>query len=163
MHSKQTMAQQALLLLAGGLLMAVGGSIHLAPATFYAANGIEPTASISLLNELKAPAGFLLAAGSILILAVFRPALREAATLLAALIYLSYALSRGLSMWMDGMPTEGLMQAAALEGLVGLACLGMWATNHASMPACSQRKGPAEFMRHKRGSGPNTGSEARPV
>jgi hypothetical protein len=44
---------------------------------------------------------------------------------LAALIYLSYALTRGLSMALDGAPAAGLVQAAALEGLVGAACLAV--------------------------------------
>ena len=44
-------------------------------------------------------------------------------TALAAMIYLSYAGSRFVSMLLDGMPAEGLVQAAVLEAVIGLACL----------------------------------------
>jgi hypothetical protein len=47
----------------------------------------------------------------------------DTALWLAALIYLSYAVSRSASMAFDGIPAAGLVQAAALEGIVGLACL----------------------------------------
>ena len=41
----------------------------------------------------------------------------------SALIYLSYGLSRILSMAMDGMPAEGLVQVAVLEIVTGLVCV----------------------------------------
>ncbi len=78
---------------------------------------------MSLLNELKAPAGLLLAAGVFIIGAIFVRSQADTALWLAALIYLSYAVSRSASMAFDGVPTAGLVQAAALEGIVGLACL----------------------------------------
>ena len=75
------------------------------------------------MSELKAPAGLLLAAGAFIIIALFRPHLAGNALSLSALIYLSYALSRTLSMASDGMPADGLVLAALLEAILGLACL----------------------------------------
>lgn len=112
-----------LLIVAGALLILVAGFILAAPVDFYAAYGIELGADPSLLNELKAPAGFLLAAGLFILTAAFVRRLAETATALAATIYLSYAGSRFASMLLDGMPAEGLVQAAVLETVIGLACL----------------------------------------
>ena len=118
-----------LLLVAGALLILVASLILVAPVDFYAANDIELGADPSLLNELKAPAGFLLAAGLFIASAAFARRLADAATLLAAMIYLSYAGSRFASMLLDGMPADGLLQAALLEAVVGLACLALLATD----------------------------------
>ncbi|MGD8349776.1 MAG: DUF4345 domain-containing protein [Gammaproteobacteria bacterium] len=125
MKTRLAKTQITLLLVAGALLILVAGYILAAPADFYAANGIELGPDPSLRNELKAPAGLLLAAGGFMLGAAFARRLADAATSLAALIFLSYALSRFASMAFDGMPAAGLVQAAALEGVIGLACLAV--------------------------------------
>ena len=114
-----------LLFVAGALLLLVGSFILAAPAAFYATNGIDPAGNVNLLNELKAPAGLLFTAGLLMIGAIFRRELANTATALAALIYLSYTVTRGISMTVDGMPAAGLVQAMALEGVLGLACLAV--------------------------------------
>ena len=123
MKTKLAKTQKALLLVAGALLILVSIYILASPADFYASNNIELGANVSLLNELKAPAGLLLAAGLFMIGAIFVRSQADTALRLAALIYLSYAGSRFVSMAFDGVPVAGLVQAAALEGIVGMACL----------------------------------------
>ena len=125
MNTKLAKTRTALLLVAGAMLILVGTWIIASPLDFYAANGIDPGANPSLLNELKAPAGFLLAAGLFMIGAIFLRRQADTALWLAALIYLSYAGSRFASMALDGLPAAGLVQAAAFEGIVGLACLAV--------------------------------------
>ena len=125
MKPKLVRTQKAVLLVAGALLTLVSVFILTTPADFFASNNIELGANLSLLNELKAPAGMLLAAGLFMLGAVFVRGIADTATSLAALIYLSYAGSRFVSMAFDGVPATGLVQAAALEGIVGLACLAV--------------------------------------
>jgi len=125
MKTKLAKTQNATLLVAGSLLILVGSLIIVSPADFYASNNIELGTNPSLLNELKAPAGLLLAAGVFVIGAIFVRRQADTALWLAALIYLSYAGSRCLSMVLDGMPAAGLAQAAVLEGSVGMACLAV--------------------------------------
>ena len=123
MNTKFAKTQNALLLVSGALLILVGTLILASPADFYASNNIELGANVSLLNELKAPAGLLLAAGVFIAGAIFMRNQADIALWLAALIYLSYGISRSASMALDGIPAAGLVQAAALEGIIGLACL----------------------------------------
>lgn len=125
MNTKLVKTQIAVLLVAGALLILVGGFILAAPIDFYATNDISLGANVNLLNELKAPAGLLLAAGLFMIGAIFIRRMADSATSLAALIYLSYAVSRFFSMAFDGVPASGLVQVAAIEGIVGLACLAV--------------------------------------
>ena len=125
MEQKLLITQKLLLLVAGALLTLIGTLIIASPGEFFAANQIELGPNPSLLNELKAPAGLLLAAGIYMLGAVFARGLADTATALAALVYLSYAAARALSMGQDGMPAAGLVQAAALEAVIGLACVAL--------------------------------------
>lgn len=125
MNQKLAKTQKVLLLVSGTLLILVATFIIASPEVFYASNHIELGPNVSLLNELKAPAGLLLAAGVFMIGAIFVRSQADTALWLAALIYLSYAGARLASMALDGMPAAGLIQAAALEGVVGLTCLAV--------------------------------------
>ena len=127
MKTRLAKIQTAVLLVAGALLILVSSFILASPAEFYAANNIELGANLNLINELKAPAGLLLAAGLFVIGAIFVRSQADTALWLAALVYLSYAGSRFVSMAFDGVPAAGLVQAAALEGIVGVACLAVLA------------------------------------
>ncbi len=123
MKTKLAKTQMTLLLVSGALLILVGTLIIVSPADFYASNSIDLGANVSLLNELKAPAGLLLAAGVFMISAIFIRSKTDVALWLAALIYLSYAISRSASMAFDGVPATGLVMATALEATIGLTCL----------------------------------------
>ena len=123
MNSVTKLVQPMLLLTAGGLLVLIAMYILISPVDFYAANDIALGANPSLRNELKAPAGFLLAAGTLVLAAVVVSSLVDTALLLAAVTYLSYAAARYASMLTDGMPAAGLVQAAALEAIIGFTCL----------------------------------------
>lgn len=125
METKIAKTQTAVLLLAGVLMILVGAFIIASPVDFYASNNIELGTNVSLLNELKAPAGLLLSAGLFMLGAIFVRSLAQTALWLSTLIYLSYATSRFVSMAFDGVPATGLVQAAALESIVGLACLAV--------------------------------------
>jgi hypothetical protein len=134
MNNRLMKTGKGLLLVAGSLLILVGGFILGAQVEFYASNGIELGADPSLRNELKAPAGLLLVAGLAMIVAVFVRGQADAALWLAALIYLSYAGSRAASMALDGMPAAGLVHAAGLEAILGLACLAVAAIRRLPTP-----------------------------
>ncbi len=123
MKTKLAKTRIALLLVAGAPLILIGILILASPADFYAANDIDLGTSVSLVNELKAPAGLLLAAGLFILGAIFARSQVDTALWLAALIYLSYAGARLASMAIDGVPAAGLVQATLIEGIVGGACL----------------------------------------
>jgi len=112
------------ILLVSGLIAAgVGGAILFVPATFYALSGIELGGNISLLNEVRAPGGALLACGVLIVLGAFVSRLTFTSAVLSTLLFLSYGLARVLSMAVDGMPDIGLVQATGLELVIGLACV----------------------------------------
>jgi len=112
------------LLLGSGLIAAgIAVMILFAPDTFYGGYGVEIGANVSLANELKAPAGLLLLAGIVMLTGVFRSEFTIPSLALAAAVYLSYGLSRILSMAIDGVPHSGLVSAAVIEVAIGAICL----------------------------------------
>ncbi len=111
------------LLLASGLIAAgIAAMILFAPDAFYEGYGIDIRTNINLASELKAPAGALLLAGLLVMAGVFRSELTVLSLTTAAAVYLSYGLSRILSMAIDGVPHGGLVSAAVIEIVIGGIC-----------------------------------------
>ncbi len=119
---KNSKVLKTLLFLSGLIAMGVGGAILLIPVAFHATNGIELGSSLSLLNEVRAPGGALLAMGALILTGAFVSRLGFTSTIVSAFLYLSYGFSRILSMGIDGMPAEGLVLATVLEVTIGLVC-----------------------------------------
>jgi len=111
---------KGLLLISGLLAAGIAATIIFAPDAFYAGYGIDTGSNVSLVNELKAPAGMLLIAGLLMLIGVVRAEFIVASLGTASLIYLSYGLSRLLSMAIDGVPHNGLVSAAVLEISIGV-------------------------------------------
>ena len=112
---------RTILLLSGLVAIAIGGAILLAPEAFYAPNGVAVGGSISSLNEMRAPGGALLASGVLIMLGGFVPSLTFTSIVVSTVLYLSYGLARVLSMAIDGLPSAGIVAAAVVELLLGLA------------------------------------------
>ena len=111
------------LFIAGLIAAGIGGSILFLPINFYATYNIDLGQNLNLLNEIRASGGALLTSGLIILAGVFIEKLTFTSSLLAALLYLSYGLARVLSVIVDGLPSEGLQQAAILEIIIGCFCV----------------------------------------
>ena len=120
---KNSKVLKTILIISGMIASGIGAAILFAPVAFYATYGIELDGNFSLLNEIRAPGGALLASGILIVTGAFVDKLAFTAVVLSTLLYLSYGLSRVMSIAIDGMPAEGLVQAAALEIITGLACV----------------------------------------
>jgi hypothetical protein len=120
---KNSKILKTILIISGLIASGIGAAILFSPVAFYASYGIEPGGNISLLNEIRAPGGALLASGILIMSGAFVDKLAFTAVVISTLLYLSYGLSRVMSIAIDGMPAEGLVQAAVLEIVIGLACI----------------------------------------
>ena len=120
---KNSKVLKSILIISGLIASAIGAAILFSPVTFYAAYSIELGRDVSLLNEIRAPGSALLASGVLIISGAFVDKLAFTAAVISSLLFLSYGLSRVMSIAIDGMPVEGLVQAAALEIVIGLACI----------------------------------------
>ena len=114
---------KTILIVAGLIGTGVGGAILFIPEAFHATTGIRLGGDVSLLNEMRASGGALLASGVLVMSGAWVPKLTLTSTIVASMLYLSYGLSRVLSMVIDGMPDPGLVQVAGLEILIGAVCV----------------------------------------
>ena len=114
---------QIVLFISGVIAIAVAGMIQISPVDFYATNNIDIAENVNLLNEIRASSGALLAYGIFILTGVFIDQLRFTAIVLSTLLFLSYGLSRFVSVFIDGMPVNSLIGAGVIEILVGLFCL----------------------------------------
>lgn len=113
---------RAIVLVSGLIGVAVGGAMLLLPVEFHAMAGIALGDSNSLLNEMRAAGGALLAIGLYIVAGAFRTHLTMTAAVASTLLYLAYGMSRILSMFVDGAPDDSLVLIAGLEIAWGLAC-----------------------------------------
>ena len=120
---KNSRILKCILFVSGLIAIGIGGAILFVPATFFAPYGIEPGSNANLASELRAGGGALLAIGLLIMAGVFVAEFALASTVIATAVYLSYGLARLLSMALDGWPDDGLAAAAAVELVVGTACL----------------------------------------
>ena len=134
---KNSIVVKTVLILSGLIASGIGGTIVFHPVAFYATYGIELAGNISLFNEIRAPGGALLASGILIMLGAFVDKLTFTSVVVSTLLYLSYGLSRIVSMTIDGMPAEGLVQAAALEIVIGLVCVFVFGKYRENQKACA--------------------------
>lgn len=107
------------LVISGLILLVVGSLLLLDPALMHASNGVDLGRDPNLLSEVRAPGGALLALGALIVAGAFLPRITYTASLVAALVYGAYGLSRLVSMAIDGMPGSGLVITAGLELVIG--------------------------------------------
>jgi len=120
---KNSKILKTILIISGLIATAIGASILFVPEWFYASYGITLDGRVSLINELSASGGAVLASGVFILLGAFMSRLTFTAIVISTLLFLSYGLSRIVSMISIGMPVEGLIQAATLEIIIGGICL----------------------------------------
>jgi hypothetical protein len=120
---KNSFVLKSVLFLSGLVAVLIGGFIVVAPEAFYAVYGIQFDGDVSLLNEVRATGGALLAIGGLITAGAFVTRLTFTSAVVAPVLYLSYGLSRVLSVTVDGMPVGELTQAAVAEIVIGLVCV----------------------------------------
>lgn len=120
--SRRVDLHSVILFVAGLVVIVIGAANLFAPVAFHRANGIEVAPDIGLLSETRAAGGVLLVAGIFIMLGAFSARFTVAAAAVGAVGYLAYALSRLLGIALDGMPAGGLVLAAVVELVLGLAC-----------------------------------------
>ena len=119
---KNTMVENGVLVVAGGIAIGIGLMVGFSPVDFYASSEIVLGDNASLLSEVRAPAMVLIVLGLTMLAAVRVQKIRAVALVAGAMVYLSYAGGRLISLAMDGLPHSNLLVAMALEIGIGLLC-----------------------------------------
>ena len=118
-----TFTQKLALTIAGITALGIGGLILTTPHAFYSSYGITLGQDPNLLSELRAPGAGLAAFGAVMLAGIVRPALRQAAVSAALTVFLAFPAGRILGLMTDGIPSDGILGALALELLIAAMCL----------------------------------------
>ena len=100
----------------------IGVSILVRPVPFYASTGIDLSQSVSMLSELRAIGATFVSCSVLVLLGTLRSSLTGFAILLSAMLYLSCAFGRLVSLVLDGTPSTPLLIVMCLEWVIGLTC-----------------------------------------
>lgn len=120
---KKSMFLKTLLIASGVIGIWIGSALLFTPVSFQASVGINLENDVNLLSEIRAPSGLLLVGGVVIFLGAFISKLKYTSILLSCLIYLSYGVSRVVSILFDGLPSEPLVTALIVELLIGILSL----------------------------------------
>jgi len=115
----------SVLLVSGLVAFSVGGAILFMPELFYASYGIALGNNASQMSEIRASGGALLGLGLMIALGAIWSELTFASAITSCTVYVSYGLSRLLSLALDGAPDISLVAAAALE--LGIGAISLFA------------------------------------
>ncbi len=131
---KNSKLVKVLLFVSGIIGIGVGSALLFDPVGFEASAEINLAGNVNLLSEMRAPGGALLAAGVLILLGGFIPKLTQTSILLSSLFYLSYGLSRVVSIIIDGVPNESLVVVTVVEIIIGIISLAMLVNRHRAKP-----------------------------
>lgn len=109
-----------ILSLSGLFLLFVGAMRLSSPIKTYSKNsGIRLERDVNLLNEMRGVSSVMLFGGIIISLGTIIPSLTFTSFLVAALIFLGFAVGRFISIAVDGKPNKQIMQGIGFELILG--------------------------------------------
>jgi len=111
---------------AGALLGFVGGPLLLDPLGFYGTDPRLIGAPPLVMNDLRASGGLFALTGALMIASAALRRHIEAAVSIGALLYLSYAVSRGLGFLLGDEASAAAQGAAIVEAALGVVLFFAW-------------------------------------
>ncbi|WP_412986036.1 DUF4345 domain-containing protein [Pontimicrobium sp. IMCC45349] len=117
------------LFISGLILTAIGSLTIFNPINIKANEGIEIAENASALNDVRSFGMLLLATALLSFLGSFKSPFRKSAAISTFLLFLSLGLGRLLSIFLDGMPSDGMVKATGLEIILGMLGLILFISN----------------------------------
>lgn len=112
------------LIISGLIAVVIGAGLLCIPIEFESSADVILNNDVNLLSELRATGGGLLASGILIVLGAFIRRLAFTSVIISTILYLAYGTGRILGMIVDGIPSEGLIQATVAEIVIGIT--GVW-------------------------------------
>jgi hypothetical protein len=111
--------QKIILGFSGFIAFIIGLFITLAPLAFYAGYGIALDNGPNLLSELRGPGANLAALGAVVMAGLFIKSLEKTSITIALIIFVAFPVGRVISIVVDGIPSESVLAALAIEIIMG--------------------------------------------
>ncbi len=112
------------LIITGLIAAGIGAGLLCIPVEFEASADVILSNDVNLLSELRATGGGLFASGILIVLGAFIRRLAFTSVIISTVLYLAYGIGRIIGMILDGIPSEGLVQATVLE--IGIGVTGVF-------------------------------------
>lgn len=122
---KNSKILKVILFVAGGMFVAAGIGTLFFPVSFSANHEVMLEEGTTILNDIRGAGGLMLGAGIIILLGVIHQGMAFTSSVVTAVVYTVFALSRIVSFQLDGSFTEGLLKATIVEMVMG--ALGIFA------------------------------------
>ncbi|MCP3166748.1 DUF4345 domain-containing protein [Myxococcus qinghaiensis] len=135
MRSKWT---KAVLVVAGASGSLIGAPLLFIPKVFHGWSGIDLGGQVSLLSEVRAPGGALLACGLLILAGAVWARMTFTSLVVSTTLYLSYGVSRILSLALDGAPAPELVAAMVAELVLGAICAALLLSAPSSEPGAGR-------------------------
>lgn len=120
---RPTLFEKVALGLSGLTAFTIGASILFAPHAFYASYGITLGQEPNLLSELRALGAGLAGFGFLILLGIWRQALKPVAMTLALTVFIAFPAGRLVGLVVDGMPSGSVIGALVVELVIAVLCL----------------------------------------
>ena len=116
---KNSKILKTILFISGAMFVAAGVGTLFFPIEFSANHGVDLIQNTPTLNDIRGAGGLMLGAGMIILLGVIHKGMAFTSTVVSAVLYTVFALSRIISFQLDESFTEGLLKAAIVELVMG--------------------------------------------
>jgi len=116
---KDSQVFKVILLLTGLPLTVLGSWRVFGPVSFYANSGMTLEPSINLLSEARGAGGVVVGFGLLILLGIFVKQLRFTSSIASFMVFYSYLVARLISIGIDGIPGDVLIQGITGEFVLG--------------------------------------------
>ncbi|MEX5727517.1 hypothetical protein Ga0609869_000870 [Rhodovulum iodosum] len=120
---RPTLLEKIALGLSGLTALTIGAFILFAPHVFYASSGITLGEDANLLSELRAPGAGLAGFGFLMLLGIWRHAVRPVGMAAALTVFTAFPAGRLVGLALDGMPSGNVIGALVIELMIAALCL----------------------------------------
>ena len=116
---------QIIVFISSLIALLIGGALLFTPISFEATANIVLPKDPSLLSEIRAYGGVIIASGVIIMRGVIKPAFMGVSLSICSIIYLSIGISRLVSLLVDGTPSDPIITATIVEFAIGFICTAL--------------------------------------
>lgn len=116
---------RTILAASGAILAGIGSWIMAAPTVFLATSEVIVEHDAGLMSEVTAPSGLLVMVGALMIFSAIKARLASIGLAAGAVVYGSFGLSRLISLYLHGTPSDSLVVVMWFELTIAMLLLAL--------------------------------------
>ena len=125
---------RTVLVASGAILIGIGSWIMVAPTVFLATSEVVVEHDAGLMSEVTAPSGLLVLVGALMIFSAIKARFASLGLAAGAVVYGSFGLSRLVSLYLHGTPSDSLVVVMWFELAVAVLLISLNLNIRAASP-----------------------------